>query len=144
MRRPLLLGSVLCVVVAACASRPAQDVNVIGSDYAFEVADSVPSGAVVFRYRNAGKVRHEMIVIRLTEGASTRSVADAMRTDSTIRSMTEPGAAVLFADPGDSNNLGLALDLIPGRQYLLLCRFRDGKDKPPHNTLGMYKLLTAR
>ena len=138
-RRAGFLGA----VVIACAPRPPHDVLVTGRDYAFEAPDTVPSGPVVFRYRNAGKVRHEMIVLRLTEGASSSAVVDAMKADSGTLALREPGVGVLFADPGESNKLGIAMDLIAGRKYLLVCRFRDEKDKPPHDTMGMYKLVVA-
>ena len=145
-RRLTSVFGLLCAVslVGSCAPLGQHELTVVGRDYALEAPDVVPAGPTTIRYRSEGKVQHELIVVRLKSNTPVAAVVAAMKADSGDKTLEDPGAGVLFAGPGEANGIGLDIDLLAGRAYLFLCRFKDANDKPAHDQLGMYKLVTAR
>jgi uncharacterized cupredoxin-like copper-binding protein len=127
----------------ACSAREAavNDVTVQGTDYAFDVPETLPPGQTAFTFANAGQVPHEMILVRLKEGVTLPQVLQAVQAGSDPAEFTEAGTAILIAPPGDTARTRLLVDLLPGRTYALVCNFTDEEGQPPHVALGMVKSI---
>jgi hypothetical protein len=110
---------------------------VTGSDYAFQLPDSLPAGPTVLRFTNAGKVDHEMGVALLKPGVTLAQVLERIKAGSSPDSLLDGIVGVLIAKPGVSALGGLSVELLPGRTYAMFCNFQDGPDQPPHSSLGM-------
>ncbi len=121
------------------------EISIIGSDYAFSVADTLPQGPALVHYRYRGAVRHEMILGRLREGTPPSEFADSLVHDRSLQPLLDGGTAVLFGTSGQPNYpLSIAVTLIGGRHYAIWCQFADGANKPRHTTLGMFKIVAVR
>ena len=140
-----LAALALAGLPAASAGQTPTTVAVTGLDYAFQAPDTVKAGPVMLTFANHGTVRHEVVLVLLKEG---RTLGDLVRaaTPEERREVYEGGAVfgILIAMPGQRSLGRLAVDLAPGRTYVLLCNFRDAPEKPPHTTLGMIKGLYAK
>lgn len=134
----ILIGSTAC---ATSTSTPERVIDIVANEYAFLAPDTVAAGPAVLRLTNHGKVRHEMIFMKLRPGVSVADLMAAQQRDDTFRPSLEGGNAVLFAPEGATGDGQLAVTLEPGRDYALWCNFRDGKDTPQHSMLGMYKQI---
>lgn len=137
---------VLAFAVFGCdrAAVP-NDVEVVASDYAFAVADTLPAGPARIHYRHAGAVLHEMILGRLREGVRPAEFADSLAHGRKVRALLDGGTAVLFGAPGQSSfPVSIGVTLVRSRHYALWCQFTDGPDKARHMTMGMFKMLEVR
>lgn len=135
----------LVLAVLACSrtvDAPAeQTIDVVGSDYAFQAPDSVFPGPTVFRFRSTGRVDHEMILVQLRQGATIEQLVAADGRDSLVDALRDGGVAVLFASPGQADDFVISVNLEPGRDYVLWCKFKDGEQQPAHASLGMFKRI---
>ncbi len=151
MRR-LATISLAALVCAGC-SKPAQkpseaaastnDVEVVATDYAFKAPATIRPGLVNFRFSNAGKVRHELSISRLKPGVSIDQFVSYVREDKTVRPLIVGSVGVLFAEPGGKSNSGLAVNVLPGETYAVICSFRDSTGAKQHFEMGMYALVKA-
>lgn len=135
-----LAGLALVLVAGACApgQDPPSELTVVGNDYVFQGPDTLPPGPAVIEFQNQGEVRHEMILIRLTEGTTLEELMEAARSEDADRSQyMEGGLGILIANPGQTAASRLHLDLVPGRTYALICNLTDGPESVPHTQLGM-------
>lgn len=119
-------------------------VDVTAFEYAYQTPDSVDPGPALVQFRNKGKITHELIFLKLRQGATVSDLIDAHKRDETFRPFLDGNNAVLFAEPGDDSSIPLFVDFEPGRQYVLWCNFADGKDQPQHASLGMFKAIHVR
>ena len=55
--------------------------------------------------------------------------------------MIEASVGVLFADPTSTAPSPFGVDLMPGRDYGVLCIFRDSTKAPRHSEMGMYSVI---
>ena len=133
--------------VSACGRTSAEKtvdarvVDVLALDYAFETPTELPPGRTLFRFENKGKVRHEFNIFLLKKGVSIDRFLTAQRAGETIRPFIDGPLGVLFAQPGEKPASGLVSDLLPGREYGIICIFRDSANAPPHHDLGMYSVI---
>ncbi len=137
----------LCATVAACrpADVPPHLVDVIGSDYAFTVPDTVAAGPTLVSFASRGAVPHEMVLYRLSDGASTAEAADSLMHGHKLGTLRASGGAVLFTAPHQTENpVRVSVNFERGHRYAMLCQFRDSATAPKHQTLGMFKILTVR
>lgn len=153
MRRsslPLVAGFPL-LVLAACtmqrqtpppAAHVPNEIMVDGGDYAFTMPETLAPGATKLRFRNVGKVPHEMAMARLKAGATARQFMEAMRNGDDVDSLLDGVVGILIASPGATTIGALEVDLVAGRTYLFGCNFQDDKDAPPHSTMGMIATRT--
>jgi len=142
--RPDLWGTCLAclaltLLAAGCSSTSVPEVTVGGDDYAFILADSIPSGPVRFTFENRGQVRHEMVLVQLAEGATLADLGAAVQSGADAFELISGFGGVLIASPGATAWGQLQVDLEPGRTYALLCNFQDDEDAPPHTELGMVR-----
>ncbi len=137
-------------VTAACAPdaapEPSPELTVDGLDYTFRLPDTLAAGPATLRFRNAGTVPHEMGMSLLKEGVSIAQVLAAEDSGSDPMTLMDGIVGILIAEPGQTTAGALAVDLLPGRTYMLWCNFQDGSDKPPHLKLGMFsgRTIAAR
>lgn len=140
MNRLCVLGAVACLAVAETArAQKSADVAITGVDYAFvAVAPQLAAGPTTFSFENTGKVRHELVLVRLRPGITPDSAMRARQAGAPPQTVSEIPNGILIAAPGEKASGRLIVDLAAGRTYLLVCNFRDAPDKPPHTALGMF------
>ena len=123
--------------------RAATDIEIVGFDYAFKVPAELPPGLTTFRFRNAGKHRHEFNIVQLKSGVSLRQFIDAANADKPLSPMIERTVGVLFAEPGDASASALTVNLIAGGTYAVQCIFRDSSKASRHRLLGMFSSIVV-
>jgi hypothetical protein len=115
------------------------------ADYAFpNVPPTVKSGLTFFGFRNAGKVRHEMSLLRLEPGVSPAAVIENLKAGGKGRAAFFKTVGILIEPPGGSTIGWLAMELKPGETYMLFCSLRDKPDAEEHFRMGMYSAFTVR
>jgi hypothetical protein len=140
---PLIALSVLFFGAPANASaQRIAKVTIVGLDYAYQAPATLPAGLTAFAFENRGKVRHELVIVRLKPGVTMDSLMHVIDSPPARRALTE-GVGLLFAEPGESPLGQLLVSLAPGRTYLLFCQFQDAPDKPRHMKIGMISSLRA-
>lgn len=137
-----LAGAVLAGFVSlGWAPKPAaiREVEIIGNDYAFVAPAELAPGPVVFRFRNNGKVRHEFNIGLLKKGVSVDEFMSVLWSpDKSVTPLLEGPVGVLFAKRGKQSSAGLATNLQPSRDYVIICIFRDSANAQRHHQMGMY------
>lgn len=117
--------------------------TIVGMDYAFRAPTHLAPGRHRLAFVNAGKQRHEVSLALLAKGVSLKQVMldEAAGRDSD--DWFEAGLGVLHS-PGGSSPVGLLeVDLLPGREYLIICNFSDTPTSPRHLRLGMLGGITV-
>lgn len=122
----------------------AREVEVVGSDYAFTMPRELAGGPTSFHFRNNGKVYHEMVIYLLKPGVTIDQFVRAAAEQKPLAPLTEAPVGILFSAPGKRSATALTTELLPGRQYLIWCGFRDTTTAPRHIAMGMYSALTVR
>lgn len=117
--------------------------TVVGTDYAFELPETLAPGPTSFAFENRGQVDHEMILVRLKDGVTLERVLEVGESGDDLDTVLEPGAGILIADPGERAATRLLADLDAGATYALVCNFRDTPEAPPHTALGMTASFTV-
>lgn len=139
-----LSAAVAAVVLSGCAaSRAPNSVLVQANEYAFTAPDSLPAGPTAFGLANAGKVAHEVIIVRLRPNADLREILRLDAAGSSWSALRDAPSGILTADPGVTTPGQLLIDLQPGERYLMVCNFQDAESSPAHLHLGMLKLVTV-
>ena len=124
---------------------PIHQVVVTATEYAFGVPDTLPPGLTVFRLKNDGNQRHEMVLARLKDGIALSLFVRAMATDADVGALIDLPGGATFARPGFHDNpMGIAVVLVRGRSYVIWCGFRDSPEAPMHSRLGMFKQIVVR
>lgn len=136
---------VAVLIGLSCCRSPARpnEVLYVGGDFAFQGPDTLPSGPTVFRFRNAGTLDHELDLSLLRPGVTASQALAAERAGAPVDSIYE-GDALVHAPAGIETDMGLAIDLQPGRTYVLICTLEDGPKRTAHVKLGMFKGLVIR
>jgi len=132
----------LALVLAGSAPSP-KVIEIVGSDYSFRAPASAAAGPTVFRFRNNGRQRHELNIFLLRRGATIDQFLKLQKAGESTQSVVEGGVGVLFAEPDASAPSALSVNLLAGREYGVICIFRDEKDKPRHYEMGMYSVIRA-
>lgn len=116
------------------------EITVTATDYAFAgVPATVRPGSTFFAFRNEGKVRHELSIVRLKDGVTPDQAVTVIKTGGRRRDSTDGAALIVVAAPGDeSSRARLVFDLKRGETYLVVCTLKDKPDMPPHIMFGMY------
>ncbi|MDP9386904.1 MAG: hypothetical protein M3Q48_02985 [Actinomycetota bacterium] len=105
-------------------------VPVTMSEYDFALDGGVPSGRVVFRVRNAGRLHHRVTLVALPEDLPPIDV----QLRGTERRYVEPFAGMPERAPGTTSSF--AVDLAPGVRYAFIC-FTVDRDNKNHAEKGM-------
>jgi hypothetical protein len=139
-----------CILVAvagitAFTSAPAPVIRIVASDYAFiDVPPVVRPGLTYFALKNAGKVRHEMALLRLEPGIGVSDAIQNEKGGGKGRAKFFKTVGLLIEPPGGSTIGWLAMELRSGETYVLICSLRDHPDAPQHFDLGMYSAFAVR
>ena len=137
---PLLLGA---FAQKPAVSKPVQ-ITVVGADYAFiGVPQRIRAGQALLSFKNAGKVRHELVIAKLAPGTTPDQIVEKLRKGALPRQVVNAGG-LLFADAGETSPIQLALHLVRGEQYMLYCNFQDTLTAPRHWALGMYSGFSVK
>lgn len=107
----------------------------MGTDYAFEVPDTLPPGPTLFVLENRGAVEHELGMGLLKEGLTMEG---ALAAEEAGEDPLEESLGFLYADSEERSPSGLFVALQPGRRYGVVCFLPDHPDAPTHEELGMY------
>jgi hypothetical protein len=139
----LLLSALLAAVgvIPHAANTAARNVEIVGVDYAFKTPSSLPAGRTTFAFRNSGKQYHELNIFLLKPGFSIEDIVKARKEGKSQLPMIEGAVGVLFADPASNAPARLSVDLKSGRDYGVLCIFRDSAKAPRHYEMGMYSVI---
>lgn len=146
-RRPSVAAIALALFVAGCSESRAEaprEVAVVGSDYAFSMPDTLPSGPTRLAFRNDGRVDHELLFAALKPGVTLADALAANAAGGDTDEFLEAGASVLYAGPGQHSTAELLVDLKPGRKYAVVCLMRDTEEAAPHAAMGMVKEVTVQ
>ena len=122
-------------------SQAPKNVTVVGTDYAFSVPAAMKAGLTSFHFRNDGKKTHEFNIFLLKPGVTIDQIVDSAKAGKPQSPMIEGAVGVLFAEPGSFAPAGLSTNLLPGRDYGILCIFRDSPSAPRHYAMGMYSVI---
>ena len=145
-RATALIGAVIGIAaLASCRASAPRELTVVGTDYAFVMPDSLPEGPAVIHFENRGRVKHEMLLVRIRDDVSNAAFADSLFRDGSTRALRAAGSGVLFAGPGERNDVvRLRMQFVRGQRYAFWCQFRDSATAPKHQRLGMVKLVTVQ
>jgi hypothetical protein len=141
---PIMVGltaGVNALAPSSAATAATGEVEVVGMDYAFNIPRELPAGRTTFRFRNAGKVPHELNIALLRAGATVQQFMAAANASKPLSSMIDAPVGVLFAKPGQRSPSALSTELLTGRTYVVICIFRDSTKAPKHHALGMYSAI---
>lgn len=135
--------SVIHVPASRVVSRPpaVRADTFVAVNYAFRYPRTLPPGHHSFVFDNQGSVRHEMNVDLLQKGVTIEQVVKVGASGGDIGPMFE-GTMGLLSSPVGKKSLGrLEVDLLPGREYSIVCMFTDSANAPRHVALGMYGMI---
>ena len=120
------------------APTPAGRVDTItATDYAFRYPATVPAGHHAFALVNAGKVRHEFVMLLLKNGVTLQQALATEKAGGDVDAQIEDAIGVLHSPAGTTPLGRLELEMLPGRTYAIICTFSDNDKSPPHLALGM-------
>ena len=133
-----------CIAATAAAQRSdsaPRVVNVVALDYTFQVPRELPAGPTTFRFANGGRQPHELNIYLIRAGVTMESVLALLRANKSVQQLTDGPVGVLFARRDAASAGGLYTDLLPGRDYAVICILRDSVTAPRHFMLGMYSMI---
>ena len=128
----------LPTVAHAKTSAEPKVVNVVASEFRFEMPDTLPAGPTLFHLTDVGKQLHHMTLVKLEHG---KTLADF----TALPPGPFPAWAVLMGGPNtptpQHGYVEDVVDLSPGN-YAVICLIPDSDGKP-HLMKGMVKALTV-
>lgn len=133
------LGMYKMITVAegTAAVQPLVADTIVATDYAFRYPRTISPGVHTFVMRNEGKQRHQFNIELLKQGVTLDSLMKVGEAGGDVDALLEGGYGLLHARAGTQHIGGLTIDMLPGRDYVIACFFRDGPDAPEHVDLGM-------
>ncbi len=122
------------------AGLPAEATDtIVATEYAFRYPRSVEAGRHTFVLRNDGKMRHEMNIALLKRGVTLTHLREIEKTGANIDSLFDAADfGILHARSGVTPVGEITLDMLPGREYVITCFFKDSDKSPAHYDLGMF------
>ena len=131
--------------LTAFTPAPTPEIRILASDFAYvDVPPVVRHGFTYFSFKNGGKVRHEMSLLRLEPGIGVSDAIQNEKAGGKGRGKFFKTVGLLIEPPGGSTIGWLAMELRRGETYVLICSLRDKPDAPQHFDLGMYSAFTVR
>lgn len=118
--------------------------TIVGTDYAYtQYPKTLAPGWHHFAFVNAGKQNHEINVSLLKVGVTLKQVLDAASRGEDVDQYLDAALGVLHAQPGVTPLGTLDFEVLPEREYLVVCIFADTPKSPPHFALGMVTSMLA-
>ncbi len=139
MRTAIILSTAL--LLAAPSESPLREIQIVANDYAFVMPAELPPGPAAFAFKNEGKVRHELNISLLREGVTVEQFMANLWADKPSGPLIEGPVGVLFAKKESHSSAKLETNLKAGRDYVVICIFRDSAGAKRHHQLGMYSRL---
>lgn len=136
-----LLGMISIMHVRAGAPTkpaPRKVDSIVATDYAFRYPRTLKPGTHTLAFANAGARKHELKIFLLNEGVTLKAFVEGREKGARARTFADRAVGVLTASGGTAPLGMFELDLKPGREYVLVCDFKDAPDAPTHMKLGMY------
>jgi len=125
------------------ASPPAVVDTIVATEYAFQYPRTVAPGKHTFFMRNDGKMPHQLDIGLLKKGVSFQKLREVEKARGDVGALFD-GDFGLLTSRGLQNPLGaLTIDMLPGREYVIACFFKDDEKSPAHYELGMYGSITT-
>ena len=139
MLRRTLSSIAAIAVIAAAAGAQARTVNVLATEFKFELPESIPAGLTTFNLVGKGAELHHMQIVRLEQG---KTFADF---EAAIRNPGPPPTWVTFvggpnASVPDGQHATTVTTSLAAGNYVVLCMI-PSPDGTPHVAKGMYKPL---
>lgn len=119
------------------ATLPAADVVMTLNDYTFETNVPITAGRRTIRVENAATQPHEVLIVRLNEGATAEDFMAAMANPQGPPPGTVLGGVTGIAQGGMNQ---ITLDFEQG-DYALICFVPDASDGKPHFLHGMLEQI---
>ena len=123
---------------AAPANGNTEADTIVATEYAFRYPRTLSPGHHTLVFRNDGRVRHELNIALLKKGVTLEQFLKVRKAKGNARALTDEGLGVLFSQGGEEPLGRLEVNLLPGREYRIICIFMDDPKAPPHFELGMY------
>jgi len=124
--------------VAAAPTQPAEvpsaDQTITLADFSFELSHPMKAGTRTIRVVNKGGQAHEVVVVKLSPGASVENFLDAFRPGVAFSPAGKPIGGLVGLDPGREGYF--RAEFQPGK-YGLLCFLPDLTTRAPHFARGM-------
>jgi hypothetical protein len=113
----------------------AEEVKIIGRDFAFEAPARLGAGMTTFVCEDLGAIRHEMIIVLLRPEVTAQHIQEAHQGSITIRQLREQFGdgdilGILLATPRQSRTGKPIVNLMRGRTYLLICQWEEPLGAP--------------
>lgn len=122
--------------VAALPQLPTD--TIIATDYAFQYPRELAPGRHTFVLRNEGKQRHELDFVLLKKGITLKRLQEVEKSGAGVDSLFEGSFGLLHGRPGQEILGNLVIDMLPDREYVIGCFFKDDEKSPEHYMLGMF------
>ncbi len=117
----------------------ANPVNIVATDFKFEMPDTIPAGVVTFNLVNHGKELHHAQLVKLEDGKTINDFLAASKEHGPPPSWVKFVGGPNPAGPGQT--ISGANALAPGN-YLVIC-FIPSSDGVPHAAKGMSRPFTV-
>ncbi len=114
---------------------PRPDTTLHLNDFSFSLSEPLQAGPQTLRVINEGRQAHELVLIRLTGGASAQEFIARYRPGGLPNPAGREVGGLTGIDPGRQGDVHL--DLEPGR-YGLICFLADPVTGVPHFSRGMW------
>jgi hypothetical protein len=115
--------------------------TIVATDYAFSYPRKMAPGRHTFVMRNEGKQRHQLSIELLKKGVTVDSIMKVGKAGGDVYALMDGAYGLLHARAGQQNIGGLIFDMLPDREYLIACFFKDGPNSPEHVDLGMFGVI---
>ena len=115
--------------------------TIVATDYAFQYPRTLTAGRHTFMMRNEGKQRHQFAIELLKKGVTVDSIISVGKKGGDVFALMEGAYGLLHARAGTQHIGGLTVDMLPDREYLIACFFRDTPQSPEHVDLGMFGVI---
>lgn len=115
--------------------------TIAATDYAFQYPRELAPGRHTFIMRNDGKQRHQLSIELLKKGVTVDSIMKVGKAGGDVYALVDGAFGLVHARAGQHHIGGLTLDMLPEREYLIACFFRDTPQSPAHVDLGMFGVI---
>ena len=135
------LGMFGQIVVKEGAARPAPPMvfdTIVGTDYAFRFPPTLTPGIHHFVFVNNGKQRHEFGVELLKAGETLKHYREVDNKGGDVEKLISESLGLLHSPAGTTPPATLDINILPGREYVIECGFKDTDKSPEHYKLGMF------
>jgi hypothetical protein len=120
-------------------NKTVMDVNIVATDFAFNMPDTVSAGLVRFTFVNQGKELHHAQLFKLNDGATQDQFLAALKQGgpAAVRTYSAPFGGPNLTSPGQTSEV---VNLLQPATYMVVCLVHP-KGEDAHFNEGMVKQL---